>query len=391
MDPKKIFDPGEMPMPLIDEAGDKFGHKLVDVLDFLAKKLGFAGVADLPEEVKVIGPTLIKLAGGGLTVRRDLVPIKGTLGDLVTKYLNTFVDSTSRGAAKGVKDAKSGEADRPKSGPSEDLLETKGYVLSGTWIPTGCTHQQRPKWVKDGDLITLREALERGHELHLKCLKASPEDKNALAAGNLPSAKDSGPEKEEKTMNRTEHPSNPATPVKTLGQLMAEYHRKDPVCAKALEDVMDVIEGKHPEIMEKFREVAPLMSVEDLPRFLNPDPAFWNRKLDDFRGGANPVRDGIFRMAAKAFGKVAGDVREGVASGMSEESEEFGGMLDGVKDAAQAGAMKLRATRNDWAYDLRKIGAENAPETERPKRPFPYVTFFCAAAFAACVVFALIH
>lgn len=398
MDPKKIFDPGEMPMPLIDEAGDKLGHKLVDFLDFLAKRLGLAGVAEMPDEVKAIAPTLIKLAGGGLTVRRDHVPIKGTLGDLVTKYLNTFVDSSSRGVAKGVKEAAArdtaAEAKADKAAASDALLDRLGFVNKGIWYPSDCTHGDRPYVPKGGkrpDDIPLREAMKRNHDVCRNGCLGAPAEVDLLLAAKGASAEAKEPEKKEHKTMSTETPSKPATPAKTLGQLKAEFRAKDPVGAETLEKLLDVFGPKDPALLEKFREVAPFMTVENLQAFAYAEPSRWHRMLDDLRGGANPVKDGFIRTAAKLFGRAAGDVREGVATGMSEESDEFGGMLDGLKETAEAGAMKLRGLKTDLVGELRNIGAEDAPETERPKQPFPYVTFFCAIAFIATAVFAILH
>lgn len=393
---KGLFDPKQMGVPFVDEYGEEAGRRLAGFAETAAKRLGYESLQDVPEHVRAAIAFVVKALVGGVHVEEKNVPgANATLRKLIADYANTAIDSGGRGFAKRVKDGGAkDDAKADKAAVSDDVLNQKGFVQSGTtWIPLGCTHNLRPKWVKDSDLIDVRDALERGHELHLKCLKASPEVKQALAAGNLPSvtpaAPAADPKKENKPMS-TETASKPLSSAKTLGQLKAEFRLLDPVGAEALEDVLDVYGRNDPILEEKFREVARFMSVNDLKAFAYADPARWHRMLDDLRGGANPIQDGILRTVAKVVRQSADGVASGVKEGVSTESDEFGGMFDGLKDAAEAGAMKLRAAKTDMVDALSVIGTDD-PKKESVKKPFPKSTLILSFAFMLTLLFTIVR
>lgn len=390
---RDLFDPKQMGVPFVDEFGEEGGRRLAGFAEAAAKRLGYESLQDVPEGVRAAIAFAVKALVGGIHVEEKNVPgANGTLRKLIADYANTAIDSGGRGFAKQVKEGGAkDDAKADKAAVSDDVLSQKGFVQSGTWIPLGCTHNQRPKWVKDSDLITVGEALERGHELHLKCLKASPEVKQALAAGNLPAPGPAAPAAEPKKENRpmSSETKPTSSSAKTLGHLMAELRKKDRVAADAIEGVRDAL--KDPLIDQKLCEVAPLMSVEDLEAFAYAEPARWHRMLDDLRGGANPIKDGLIRTVAKVVRQSAGDVKTGIATGVSEESDEFGGMLDGLKDAAQAGTMKLRAAKTDAVEALRTIGLEDVPGTERAATPMPISTKLIGFAFLLVTLFTIIR
>ncbi len=288
----KVFDAAKALNSIADKVGYTVGTTVPPRLEALLQRLAKAGhLGESGEELVPMAHEAIKkgleFLGNTLEVPRDRIPLPGFLGDLVYEVLNEGIDSAARGAGDHPK---AGEKPADKSKGGADDGTRMGYVDSdtNTWFPSDCTHRKAPFTPKGGapaPRISLKQALERGHEIHQRgCV--SDAEIAAAKEKSMTTAPASDPSKTSGASASGAAPSAPkaAPSADSIGGYLRLFREEDPTASEGLINAYLAATATNAELKKKFDTVFPKNAYADFRFILKQPPDRWNALLDTFIG-----------------------------------------------------------------------------------------------------------
>lgn len=332
----KLFDPSDIFIGHVKRQGHAFGEGLA--ASPLFAQLG----VHVPDFLKKWADDFVLLAGSGVKIPRNFIPISGGSGDILHKYANEFLDATVLGIGQVMQEkGELSEADFAKV-----KKEAEAKVLTRKLIRDSQTRMVHEH--KDCSLLTeLMESLKSRLTTSEVTLEAVVREKMELCprcnARNIQGAE--APKEE----------TGPTKPAKNLPILIAHMMIKDKPHATAVWAFYQDAEPKvmRPKILRVLVDETSVMALKEYPR------ADWSQVIDTMIGGSSKFVDRILER-------------------LGSEGDELGRVVDQGAAAAKATAEAMAGYRETAAarYTAAKTKRQNVEQGLASERSWFWKGFF---------------